>query len=142
MSRVEVHADRVVIQLTAKEKAFSWRRRDIVIDRQRITSALITDDPWVWLRGVRASGTSIPGRRAHGAWRHLSGRDFALVRRGVSAVVIDLEVPDDAEQDPGWVSGYDAFARVILSTARATELIEVLRLENDHPEIFSTDTGA
>lgn len=142
MSRVEVHADRVVIQLTAKEKMLSWRRRDIIIDRSLITSVLITDDPWVWLRGVRASGTSLPGRRAHGVWRHLSGRDIALVRRGVSAVVIDLDTPEDAEVAADAESEHDGFARVILSSSHATELIEVLRLENEHEEVFTTDTGA
>ena len=158
MSRVEVHADRVVVKLTGKEKALAWRRRDIVIDRALITSVLITEDPWVWLRGVRTTGTSMPGRHAHGTWRHLAGRDFALMRRGVSAVVIDLETPEETEEGAADVGAdadagasraafdgqteFDELARVILSTSYASELIEVLRLENDPQEVFTTDTGA
>jgi len=141
MSRVEVHEDRVVIRLTAQEKILAWRRRDVVIDRSRITSVIITEDPWIWLRGVRAPGTQIPGKLAYGVWRNLAGSDFALLRKGVSAVVIDLDVPEGEDHDAARAAEFDAFARVILSTARAVELIEVLRLEQDAEEVFSTDTA-
>jgi len=129
MARVEVYSDRVVIRLTASEKALAMRRRDVVLDRDGILSAVITDDPWVWLRGVRAPGTQLPGRLALGTWRALGGRDFAVVRSGRPAVVIDLEVPEGAEEDHGWVGEYDPFARVIISTRHAAELIKALRLD-------------
>jgi len=131
MARVEVHPDRLVIQLTAAEKALTLHRRDIVIDRDAITSAIITDDPMVWLRGVRAPGAAIPGKLALGTWRSFAGRDFALVRPGRSAVVIDIDVPDDEAHEPGWVSEFDSFSRVILSTTHAAELIRALRLDGD-----------
>ena len=131
MARVEVYPDRVVIQLTATEKVLAMHRRDVVIDRDAITSALITDDPWVWLRGVRAPGTMIPGKLAFGTWRSISGRDFALVRGRRSAIVIDIDVPEGVEEDQGWVSEFDGFARLVLSTTHAAELIRALRLDGD-----------
>lgn len=141
MSRVEIHVDRVVLQLTAAEKALSLRRRDIVIDRNLISSALITVDPWVWLRGVRSPGTHVPGRFAYGTWRSLSGRDFALIRRGVSAVVIDLDAPNADQQVVAEQEGFDELARVIVSTARAVELIEALKLDaSEQKEVITTDT--
>lgn len=138
MARVEVHPDRVVIGLTASEKVWALHRRDIVLDRAAIRSVIITDDPWVWIRGVRAPGTLVPGRFASGTWRNLSGRDFVLARRGRDSVVIDLEVPDGAEEDRGWVGEHDRFARVIISTVHASELIQALRLDGGRAELDTT----
>lgn len=138
MASVQVYPDRVVIQLTASEKALAMRRRDVVISRDRITSALITGDPWIWLRGVRAPGAHVPRRIAVGTWRNLAGRDFAVVRRGRPAVVVDL----DTVAEPGSTTdrgGFDDFARVILSTRHAAELVRALRLGAD-PGVFTTDT--
>lgn len=128
MARVEVFSDRLVMKLSAPERALSLRRRDVVLSREAITSALITDDPWVWLRGVRSPGAFLPTKLAIGTWRGQGGRDFALIRSGRPAVVIDFDV--EAE-DAGWVSEFDGFARVILSTAHAAELIQALRLEGE-----------
>ncbi len=131
MARVEVHADRVVIRLTNAEKVSALRRRDLTLDRAAITSAIITDDPWVWLRGVRSPGTHVPGTLAAGVWRSFAGRDFVLARKGRDAVVIDLDVPPAAEEDRGWVGEFDPFTRVILSTTHAAELVAALRLDAD-----------
>lgn len=138
MARIEVHADRVVIRLTASEKTLSLRRHDVVIDRSAITSALITDDPWIWIRGVRAPGTHLPGRMAIGTWRNLAGKDFVLARAGREAIVIDIDVPNGAEED-GWVNEFSAFSRVIVSTAHAAELIRALRLSGDDPEVVTVE---
>lgn len=140
MARVEVHGNRVVIQLTAAEKALSLRRRDITLDRSAITSAVITDDPWVWIRGVRAPGTGLPGKLAFGTWRNLSGRDFVLVKSGREAVVIDLDVSEGAER--GWVGEFDSFARVVISTVHATELVRALRLDGPEETVVTVDTTA
>ncbi|GAA2189195.1 MULTISPECIES: hypothetical protein [Leucobacter] len=129
MARVEVHPDRVVIRMTAAERFAAMRRRDIVLDRSAITSAIVTDDPWVWVRGVRVPGAAIPGRLAAGTWRNFTGRDFVLVRRGRKAVVIDFENPEGAEEDHGWQGEFDHFSRVIVSSVHAGELIQALRLD-------------
>lgn len=130
MARVEVHPEKLVIRLTTAEKALAMRGRDVVLERDAITSAVITSDPWVWLRGVRSPGTHLPGRLAIGTWRALGGRDFVLMRRRRPAVVIDLDVPEGADEDHDWVGEYDHFARVIIATSHAAELITALRLEN------------
>ena len=129
MARVEVHSDRVVIRLTASERFAAMRRRDVVLDRSAISSAIVTDDPWVWVRGVRAPGAALPGRLAAGTWRNFTGRDFVLVRRGRKAVVIDFENPEGSEEDHGWRGEFDHFSRVIVSSVHAGELIQALRLD-------------
>lgn len=139
MARIEVHADRVVIRLTASEKALSFRRHDVVIDRSAITSALISDDPWIWIRGVRSPGTHLPGRMAIGTWRNLAGKDFVLARAGRDAIVIDIDVPTGVEEDGAWVNEFSGFSRVIVSTTHAAELIRALRLGGDEPEVVSIE---
>lgn len=131
MAKVEVHPDRVVIKLTRAERIASLRRRDITLDRAAITSVVITDDPWVWIRGVRAPGTFLPTKLATGTWRNLSGRDFVLARSGRESVVIDLDTPEGAEEDHGWVGAFDPFSRVIISTVHAGALIRALRLDGE-----------
>ncbi|GAB2557147.1 hypothetical protein [Leucobacter ruminantium] len=135
MARVEVHQDRVVIRLTAAEQLTAFRRRDISLDRSAISSAIITDDPWVWIRGVRAPGTHVPGRLATGTWRNSAGRDFVLARSGRDAVVIDLDLPGH-RGERGWIGEFDEFSRVIVSTTHAAELISALRLEGDEAVVM------
>lgn len=127
MARVEVFPERVVIKLSNPERALALRRADVVLDRDSITSALITDDPWVWLRGVRSPGTHLPTKLAMGTWRGLGGKDFVLIRSGRPAVVLDFDVPDD-----------EGFERVILSTGHAADLIRALRLEGESA-VFSSE---
>ena len=127
MARVEVFPERVVIKLSRSERALALRRADVVLDRDSITSALITDDPWVWLRGVRSPGTHLPTKLAMGTWRGLGGKDFVLIRSGRPAVVLDFDVPDD-----------EGFERVILSTGHAADLIRALRLEGESA-VFSSE---
>ena len=122
MARVEVHEDRLIIRLTVSEQITALRRGEIVLSREAISSAVITEDPWVWIRGVRAPGTSIPRRIAMGTWRGSSGRDLVLVRSGRAAVVLDF---NDGDQSPE----FDHFARVIISTEHAAELVQALRVE-------------
>ncbi|MGO1538434.1 MAG: hypothetical protein ACTHZ9_02120 [Leucobacter sp.] len=138
MARIEIHEDRVVVQLTAAEKILALRRQDIVIDRDAISSAVITNDPWVWLRGVRSPGTRVARRQAYGTWRNLAGRDFVLVRSGRKAVVLDLDSPEDTGKKDE--SGeFDDYARVILSTTHAAEFVSALRLTGDRSsdEVFT-----
>lgn len=139
MARVEVFPDQVVIKLSASERALSLRKRNIVLSRDAITSALITEDPWVWLRGVRSPGTHLPTKLALGTWRSFGGRDFALIRSGRPAIVLDFDVPAESAEDSGWVGEFDRFSRVILSTAHAAELISALRLEGE-TAVFTTNS--
>lgn len=126
-----MHTDRVVIRLTAAEKTVSLRRRDIVLDRAAIRSAVITEDPWVWIRGIRSPGAGLPRGLAYGTWRTRGGKDFVLARRGREAVVIDLEVPESADENRGWIGEFDTFSRVIISTVHAADLVRALRLDGE-----------
>ncbi len=135
MARVEVFPDRLVVKLSAPERALAMRRTDLVLSRDAITSAVITDDPWVWLRGVRSPGAHLPTKLAIGTWRGLGSRDFALIKSGRPAIVIDFDVPEAEES--GWAGEYDRFARVIISTNHAAELIRALRLEGESA-VFDT----
>lgn len=131
MARVEIHGARVVIVLTSAEKIAAMRRRDITLSRAAITSAVITEDPWVWIRGVRSPRLHVPGKLAIGTWRSLAGTDFVLARAGREAVVLDCEVPGEQKEDQGWVGEFDAYSRVIISTVHAADLVKALRLGGD-----------
>jgi len=129
-----VHRDRVTIALSRSEKLLSLHRKDIVIRRADIRSALITDDPWIWVRGVPSPGTHLAGKIACGVWRGLGGEDFLLVRGRNKAVVIDLQDTKPSEDDE-----FAHYGRVIISTAHAAELIRALKLdESDEPRVHTT----
>lgn len=115
MAKLLLHKDRLEIKLSASERAMSRRSENITIERSAIRSATITEDPWIWVRGVRAPGTSIPLTVAIGRWKFHGGDDFLLLRGRKPAVVIDL---DGGE-----------FARVIVSTDHTASLIEALALD-------------
>lgn len=137
MARIEVHSDRIVISLSRAEKLLAMHRRDIVLDRSRVRSALITDDPWIWVRGVPSPGTHLAGKIAFGIWRGLGGEDLILVRGKNKAVVVDFENPDTANDDD---STFSQFGRVILSTAHASDLIRALKLgEESSPKVHTTE---
>ncbi|MDQ1129541.1 hypothetical protein [Microbacterium sp. SORGH_AS_0888] len=104
------------VVLSPAERALAVRRRSVVLDRPAITRVQLTDDPWTWLRGVRAPGTYLPATLAIGTWRYAAGKDFAVIRRKRPGVVIDLE-PDSE------------FQRVILSTRHGLALVQALRLD-------------
>lgn len=114
MATLRVHADRLEIRLTKAEKVLALRRDDISIPRDSIRSATITEDPWIWVRGIRSPGTNLPLTLAVGTWKFHGGTDFLLIKRTRMAVVIDI---DDGQ-----------FERVIVSTSLAAELVHALRL--------------
>lgn len=147
MARIEVHSDRVVLSLSNAEKLLAMRRKDVIIDRSAVRSALITDDPWIWMRGVPSPGTHLAGKIACGVWRGLGGEDFLLVRGKNKAVVIDVAVESAEAAEPGEAQAseteFSHFARVIVSTAHAAELITALKLDQGtnkaaKPNVHST----
>lgn len=138
MARIEVHGDRVTVILSNAEKVLAFRRSNVVIERSAIRSALITDDPWIWIRGVPSPGTHLAGRVACGVWRGLGGEDFLLIRGKHQAVVIDVEQSDDKASQTA-DEEFSHFGRVIIATAHASELIRALRLsESETPSVHST----
>ena len=90
MTSLRVHPDRLEIHLSRAEKTMSLRREDIVVQRENIRSVTITDDPWIWIRGIRAPGFEVPLVIAVGTWKFHGGKDFVAVKSKRQAVVIDL----------------------------------------------------
>ncbi|WP_353808273.1 hypothetical protein [Agromyces sp. SYSU T00194] len=114
MANLRVHSDRLELQLTAAEKSLAFRRSDVVVQREDIRSAIITDDPWIWVRGIRHRGSVVPLVVAVGEWKSHGGIDFVLVKGKRQAVVLDVDGED--------------YSRLVVSTNRAAELIESLKL--------------
>lgn len=114
MANLRVHNDRLEVHLTPAEKSLAFRSADVIVQRDDIRSATITDDPWIWIRGIRRRGSEIPLVVAVGVWKTHGGSDFVLVKRKRQAVVLEL-------------SGGE-FARLVLSTSRASELIDKLKV--------------
>ena len=116
MAVLFVHTDRLEIRLTRAEKMLSFRRSSIDIPLESIRSAVLTEDPWVWVRGIRAPGAAIPLTLAVGTWKVHDGKDFLLIKGTRTSVVIDIDA-EDAE-----------FMRVIITTTHALDLLRALRL--------------
>ena len=114
MANLRVHNDRLEVHLTPAEKSLAFRAADVIVQRDDIRSATITDDPWIWIRGIRRRGTEVPLVVAAGVWKTHGGSDFVLVKGKRQAVVLEL-------------SGGE-FARLVLSTNHAVELIDKLKV--------------
>lgn len=107
------------------EKMLALHKDDLIVLRDSIRSVAITQDPWIWIRGVRAPGTGLPLTLAVGTWKFHGGQDFLLIKgKQRSAVVFDLE--PDASAD-----GAPDYARIIVSTLHAARLVEALRFSGD-----------
>jgi hypothetical protein len=104
------------VVLSVTERALSFRKGNVVVERSTITKVQLTDDAWTWLRGVPSPGTYLRGVIAMGSWKSAGGTDFALVRRHRASVVIDLE-------------GHDQYERLILTTRHGLALVKALRLD-------------
>lgn len=106
------------VVLSGAERAMSFRKGNVVIERSTIVKVQLTDDAWTWLRGVPSPGTHLRGVVAMGTWRSAGGDDFAVIRRRRPSVVIDLD-------------GHPEFQRIILTTRHGVALVQALRLEVD-----------
>jgi len=107
---------RLEVVLSVSERALSFRRGNVVIERSTITKVQLTEDAWTWLRGVPSPGTHVRGIIAMGTWRSAGGDDFAIIRPRRPSVVIDLE-------------GHPEYQRVILTTRHGLALVQALRVE-------------
>ena len=104
------------VVLSMSERALSFRKGNVVIERSTITRVQLTDVAATWLRGIPNPGTHVRGIIAMGTWRSAGGDDFALIRRHRPSVVIDLE-------------GHPDFQRIILTTRHGLALVQALRVE-------------
>lgn len=132
MAHLRVHNDRIEVHLTPAEKALSLRADDLVVQRDDIRSATVTDDPWVWIRGIRRRGTEVPLVVAVGEWKYHGGADFVIVKGKRQAVVLELAAGE--------------FTRIILSTNHSAALIDRLKVtempgDTDPPDETGTPTA-
>lgn len=106
------------VVLSVTERALSFHKGNVSVDRQHIVKVQLTDDAWNWLRGVPSPGSHVRGVLAMGVWSSGGGDDFVIVRRRKPAVVIDLE-------------GDPKFQRLVLTTRHGLALVQALHLETD-----------
>jgi hypothetical protein len=80
----------LTVRFTRAEK-IAGLLRDVEIPRPAIRSAEVVTDPLAGVRGLRAPGLALPGRRKIGTWRRPGERTLVSVRKGQPAVRIRLE---------------------------------------------------
>lgn len=114
MVRLLVDSDTLEIQLAPLERTLALRKEVVRVDRSVIAKVQLTEEPFTWLRGVRAPGSHVPGRLAYGTWKSVFGDDFAAVRSGRPGVVIDLE-------------GDGEFERIVVTTRHGIGLVKALQ---------------
>lgn len=117
-----VDSRQLELQLAPLERALAHRKEPVRIPRDRIAKVQLVEDPFPWLRGVRAPGTHVPGRLAFGTWKSVFGDDFAAVRSGRPGVVIDL------------VEGSE-FVRLVVTTRHGVALAKALQSDEAAGEI-------
>ncbi len=115
MARLLLHSDRLEVILSTAEKTLALRRENIIVPRSSIRSATLTDDPWIWVRGIRAPGTAVPLTLAVGQWKFHGGKDFLVLKGTKPSVVIDI-----ADEE---------FSRVIITTKHGMELVSKLQVD-------------
>ncbi|WP_100814718.1 hypothetical protein [Microbacterium lacus] len=111
-------SERLEVVLSPVERAVGFRRGNIQVLREQIAKVMLTDDAWIWLRGVPSPAATVPSVMAIGTWKTGSGRDFAVIRGRRPSVVIDLE-------------GHEDYERLLVTTRHGLELVRALRLDGD-----------
>lgn len=111
-------SERLEVVLSPIERALAFRRGNIHVAREQISKIMLTDDAWIWLRGVPSPGSALPSVVAIGTWKSGTGLDFAVIRGHRPSVVIDLD-------------GHDDFERLLVTTRHGLELARALRLDGE-----------
>ncbi|SIT86571.1 hypothetical protein SAMN05880545_2571 [Microbacterium sp. RU33B] len=118
MATLLLDSARLEVVLSGTERALSFHKGNVEIERSAIAKVQLTDDPFTWLRGVASPGTHVRGVIAMGTWRSTGADDFAIIRRRRPGVVIDLD-------------GHPEYQRVILTTRHGLALVQALQLDVD-----------
>jgi hypothetical protein len=90
MADLRAEGTDVVVHLSALEAVVAWRR-EVRVPVARLRMVHVEDRPLVGLRLLRLPGLSWPGTFAIGACRHDGRSEFAVVRAGQAAVVLEAE---------------------------------------------------
>lgn len=90
MTSIAVSDDALTVRLPLLSKIAGLLGNQ-VIPRSAISSADVVIDGLAAVRGIRAPGLAIPGRRKVGTWRGRGARRFVDVRRGQPALRLRLQ---------------------------------------------------
>jgi hypothetical protein len=88
MASLETTPDTLRVRLTRAER-LAGLLRDVEVPRSAVTGVDVVADPLCAVRGLRAPGLALPGRRV-GTWRRSGERTLVSVRRGQPAVRVRL----------------------------------------------------
>lgn len=111
MSTITVLGDALQVRFTTVEKVLGIVR-DHSYPLSSVSSAHVEADGLAAVRGLRAPGLGVPGRRKVGTFRG-HGRSLVSVRRGQPAAVVDLEG--------------QRFTRLVIGTADAPAVVSTLQ---------------
>lgn len=89
MATVDLSTDTIRVRLTPAEKVWALRG-DLAFPRGAVRAVTVEPDGVRAIRGIRAPGLGVPGRRMVGTWRGRTGREFVSVRADQPAVRITL----------------------------------------------------
>lgn len=88
MATITITRDAVQVRFTTREK-IGGLIRDIEVPLSQVTEVAVENDALGAVRGLRAPGLALPGRRKIGTWRG-RGRTAVSVTAGQPAVRIEL----------------------------------------------------
>ncbi|SER69076.1 hypothetical protein SAMN05216188_11435 [Lentzea xinjiangensis] len=90
MADTAIHDGRLVIEFTAWERVFTWRRR-VEVPLGAVREVRRERHPFLRPHGVRVVGAEVAGTVKSGIWRGRGGRQLVAVRGGMTAVWIRTE---------------------------------------------------
>lgn len=90
MASTAIHDGRLVVEFTAWERIFTWRRR-YEVPLGAIREVRRERHPFRTLHGVRVAGAEMPGMGKAGIWTGRRGRQLVSVRSGRTAVWVITE---------------------------------------------------
>ena len=90
MTTIDIRSGSLVVALTRGEKV-AGLLRDAAFPLTSVRSVEVVDDGLAAVRGLRAPGLGLPGRRMIGTWHGREGRTLVSVRRGHPALRVTLE---------------------------------------------------
>lgn len=89
MATVQLNPTTLTVHLTPAEKV-GGLLRDLEVPMSAVRGVEVVDSPLSELRGLRAPGLALPGRRKIGTWRRRGERTYVSVRRGQPAIRVQL----------------------------------------------------
>jgi hypothetical protein len=90
MATLQLTPPTLSLRLTRAEK-IAGLLRDVEVPLTAVRGVELVTDPLPAMRGMRAPGLALPGRRKIGTWRRPGERTLVSVRRGQPAVRIRLD---------------------------------------------------